>query len=442
MRLLLATNHLGLGGSESYLLTVAEQLDRLGHEAVVFTSEPGDGTEVARERGVEIVEESELSGGFDAALVQDVAVAYLLADLYPATPRLFVAHSSKFDLQAPPQLDGMVGAVVALNDRVARRMRSFATAVEVVRMSQPIDVERFSPRGPLPETPRRALLFSNNPNADRVAMIEGACAEVGVELLRLGGASGHTTDTGPALAGVEIVIGYGRSVLEGMACGRAAYVYDWKGGDGWVTAESYAAIESDGLAGGATGEVADRATLTRHLREYSATMGPVNHDLVIKHHRAAVHAQELLGLIEGLAPPRPRQRTPFQEMARLARLEWRAKLEAAELARGTTYLRGLLDAAEKECDKAMDVATRAQRRAERTATEYEATLSWRLTKPLRRLGALRQWIDARRRTLSRAGPPHPPRASDPGNDPTRSGTGSPPPSPAGDGGKAPPAEAP
>lgn len=396
MRLLLATNHLGLGGSESYLLTVAEQLDRLGHEAVVFTSEPGEGTEVAQERGIEVLDESGLSDGFDAALVQDVGVAYQLAGLYPATPQLFVAHSSKFDLQAPPQLDGMVGVVVALNDRVARRMRRFATSVDVVRMRQPIDVERFSPRGPLPQIPRRALLFSNNPNADRLAMIEGACAEVGVELLRLGGPSGHTTDTAPALAGAEIVIGYGRSILEGMACGRAAYVYDWKGGDGWVTAESYAAIESDGFAGGATGEVADRATLVQHLRGYSSAMGPVNHDLVVKHHRAAVHAQELLGRIESLATPRVRQRTPFQEMARLARLEWRAKLEAADLARGNTYLRSLLEDAEKECDKAMDVATRAQRRAERTAAEYEATLSWRLTKPLRHLSALRQWLGARR----------------------------------------------
>jgi hypothetical protein len=442
MRILLATNHLGLGGSESYLLTVAEQFDRLGHEAVVFTSEPGDGIEAAQERGIEVVDESGLSDGCDAALVQDVGVAYLLADLYPATPQLFVAHSSKFDLQAPPQLDGMVGAVVALNDRVARRMRSFATAVEVVRMRQPIDVERFAPRGPLPEIPRRALLFSNNPNADRLAMIEDACAEVGVELLRLGGPSGHATDTAPALAGVEIVIGYGRSILEGMACGRAAYVYDWKGGDGWVTAESYAAIESDGFAGGATGEVADRATLVQHLRRYSSTMGPVNHDLVIKHHRAAVHAQELLDRVESLATPPARQRTPFQEMARLARLEWRAKLEAADLARGNTHLRHLLDAAEKECDKAMDVATRAQRRAEQTAAEYEATLSWRLTKPLRHLSALRQWLGARRATLSRADRSHRPRAGDLGSDPTRSGTGSPPPSPGGGGEKAPRAQAP
>lgn len=405
MRLVLATNHLGLGGSESYLLTVAEQFDRLGHEAVVFTRESGDGAAIAEERGVEVVDESGLEGEFDAALVQDAGVAYLLADLCPQTPQLFVAHSSKFDLQAPPQLDGMVGAVVALNDRVARRMRSFATAAEVVRMRQPIDIERFAPRGPLPEVPRRALLLSNNSNADRLAMLEGACEEVGLELVLLGGLSGHTADTAMALTGAEIVIGYGRSILEAMACGRAAYVYDWKGGDGWVTAQSYAAIESDGFAGSTTDEAIDRAILVEHLRRYSPAMGAVNHDLVVKHHRAGIHAQELLGRIESLATPHARQAAPLREMARLARLEWRARLEVAALARGNTYLRQLLEAAEREGDKAMDVARRAQDRAERTAAEYEATLSWRLTRPLRRLSSLRRRLGAQHRPRAPVRPP-------------------------------------
>jgi hypothetical protein len=397
MRLVLATNHLGLGGSESYLLTVAEQLDRLGHETIVFTHEPGRGAEVARALGIEIVDESGLSGGFDAALAQDAGVSHQLADLYPATPQLFVAHSSRFDLQAPPQLAGMVGAIVALNDRVARRMRSFVTEPEVVRLRQPIDHERFTPRAPLPETPRRALLLSNNANDDRLAMLEEACAEAGLKLAQVGGLPGQATDVRSALAGVEIVIGYGRSVLEGMACGRAAYVYDWKGGDGWVTAQSYAAIEAEGFAGGATGDLIDQAALVRDLRSYSAAMGPVNHDLVIKHHRAAVHAQELVALMRRLASPRERPRAPLQEMARLVRLEWRARVEIQALAHENTYLRGLLDATEQERAKAMDTAERAQRRAEKTAAEYEATISWRLTAPLRKVGVL-----LRRRSGGRA----------------------------------------
>jgi hypothetical protein len=392
MRVLLATNHLGLGGSESYLLTVAEQLDRLGHDALVYAVEPEAGAEVARERGIRVIGEAELDDDFDVALVQDGGVSFQLADRCRGVPQLFVAHSTMFDLQVPPQLDAMVGAVVALNDRVAKRMRSFATKVEVVRLRQPIDTIRFAPRGSLPEVPRKALLLSNTPHSDRLAMLEAVCSEAGLELIRLGGLSGRAADVRPALAEAEIVIGYGRSILEAMSFGRAAYVSDWKGRDGWVTPETYPAMEADGFAGGA--DLAD-AALADDLRRYSASMGPVNHDLVVTHHRANVHAQELVHLFEGLAQPAPRPRAPLQEMARLVRLEWRARLEISGLANENAHLRDLLaesrqhtEDANRRAEDATRRADDADRRAHELTLAFQSSLSWRLTKPLRALGRL------------------------------------------------------
>src|SRR5207253_5005719 len=186
MRFVLATNHLGLGGSESYLFTVAEQMERLGHETMLFAVERGAGVKVAEERLIRLCDE-ELPTDFDAALVQDAAVSYELAERLPALPQLFVAHSESFDLQAPPQFGEAVRGVVALNDRTAERLRSYGVERQVVRLRQPIDTERFTPRESLPQRPRRALLLSNTPHADRLGMIEAACAEAGIELTRLGG---------------------------------------------------------------------------------------------------------------------------------------------------------------------------------------------------------------------------------------------------------------
>ncbi len=386
MKLLVATNHLGLGGSESYLFTVAEQLDRLGHSVAVFSPEPGRGVEVARERCISVIGEAGLDGDYEAFLVQDAGVSLLLADRCPDVPQLFVAHSESFDLQAPPQLDGLVGAVVAMNDRVADRMRGYAAGVEVVRLRQPIDTERFAPRSELPETARRALLLSNTPHADRRRMLEDACAEAGLELTRVGGVDGDTTDTRPALSGAEIVIGYGRSILEAMACGRAAYVYDWHGGDGWVTAKSYPAIEADGIGGRGADRPIDPGRLAEDLRRYEASMGPVNHDLVIAHHRANVHAQELVGLLERLASPPPRPRAPLEEMARLVRLEWRARGDVQALTRENARLNALLGESEQRAKEAEERAATERERAQRA---YESTLSWRVTRPLR---AISRWL--------------------------------------------------
>lgn len=424
MRLLLATNHLGLGGSESYLLTVAEQLDRLGHELTIFTPEPEGGVDVARERGLAVLGEEALDDEHDAALVQDAGVSLQVAGRCPRLPQLFVAHSAMFDLQAPPQLDGVVGLVVALNDRVAKRMRSYATDVEVVRMRQPIDTMRFAPRGVLPGTPRTALLLSNTPNGDRLGQLKAVCIEAGLRLATLGGESGRVRDVRPEIAGAEIVIGYGRSILEGMAMGRAAYVYDWKGGDGWVTADTYPAIEADGIAGGAEVETVDIAGLAEDLRGYSASMGPLNQDLIVKHHRANVHAQELVALFERLAEPPARAPAPLQEMARLVRLEWRARLEINGLQHENAHLREHLRASEARVGEARQAADDAAKRTHELALAYEATASWRLTRPLR---ALHGRLAGLRRRLSRAGRKDRPHAGGPDTGATTSGAGSPPP---------------
>jgi hypothetical protein len=381
VRLILATNHLGLGGSESYLLTVAEQLDRLGHEAFIFAPEPGKGVEVAEERGLAVVSGDELPEQCDAALVQDAAVALQLAGRYPETPQLFVAHSEIFDLQTPPQLPGAVAMVIALNDRVEARMRSLAVEVEVKRLRQPIDTERFVSRTSLPETPRRALLLSNTPVSDRLKMLEDACRSAGIELTRLGGLQGQTTDPRSALVSADIVIGYGRTILEGMACGRAAYVYDWKGGDGWITPQSYPAIEADGFGGRSAQELIDADRLAADLREYSAAMGPVNHDLVMANHRANVHTQELVQIFQGLTGPEERPRAPLDEMARLVRLEWRARAEVHALGREIAQLRDFVEEVREDANQRIEEHGEAVARGVRET--FESSLSWRLTRPLR-----------------------------------------------------------
>jgi hypothetical protein len=391
MRLVLALSSLGIGGTESYTLTVAEHLDRLGHEVAIYTPQPGAGAELARERGIALIDEAALSDGFDGALVQDAAVSYELADRCPTVPQIFVAHSESFDPQAPPQLAGLVEMAVVLNDRVGDRLRGLAVSPEIVRLHQPIDTDRFRARGALPEVPRRALILSNNHLADRQRMLVSACAGAGLELVRRGGAGAQSADPLATIAAADIVIGYGRSILEAMACGRAAYVYDWSGGSGWLTMESYGSIEADGFAG-RDGETIDTTRLAGDLRRYSPSMGPVNRDLVTGHHRANVHVQRLVELFERVAAPATRPKAPLQEMARLVRLEWRARADVHGLLGENAILRGQVAHAEaQQAESAVAAELAAAERVREvgdTVTAYERTLSWRLTRPLRALGRL------------------------------------------------------
>ncbi len=123
------------------------------------------------------------------------------------------------------------------------------------------------------------------------------------------------------------------------------------------------------------------ARLREDLRRYEASMGPVNHDIVIAHHRAIVHAQQLVELFHRLSPPPARPRTELQEMARLVRLEWRARND-------TNGLRIELDRVAKELRESHQARLDGAREAEERAQSYESSASWRLTRPLRAVGHL------------------------------------------------------
>jgi hypothetical protein len=116
----------------------------------------------------------------------------------------------------------------------------------------------------------------------------------------------------------DIVVGKARVVLEAMACGRAAYVYDYAGRDGWVTPETYPAMEADNFAGMATDAGIDDHALEADLEAYDARMGDVNRDLAVRPHHAARHAEALVALFRQLAPGSPVV-APTEELARLGR---------------------------------------------------------------------------------------------------------------------------
>ncbi len=356
MRIVLATHTFNeVGGSETYLLTVAEQLQRLGHAATIYALELGKMAELARQRGVEIAPEGEdLGNECDAIISQDGVVAYELADRWPKTPQIFICHSTLHDLQQPPMVPGVAAAVVALSDRVERRMRAMDVNFRVVRLRQPIDVERLTPRGAARDRPRRALLLGNYLQGDARKLLIDTWSASGLEVVQVGVATNVSLHPEQDIAGADIVVGKGRAILDAMSCGRPAYVYDAFGTDGWVTPETYPKMEADAFAGQALPRVVDAEQLRQDLDAYRPVMGQANRELIMNHHQARTHADQLALLCKELAPNAPPNGTPNRELARLVRMKSRADFDAIGLRHDVARLQTELEVA----------ATRA-RRAER-----------------------------------------------------------------------------
>lgn len=393
MRILTTQACFGVGGTETYTATVADQLERLGHTVTVHAAVATDGgREMAASLGLRLRIGAEPPGEeVDAVLAQDTASAYLLAGRRPAPRQVFAIHGLA-PFERPPVGLSASPTVIVFNDRIARRAAALATRPEVVRLRQPIDIGRFRPRTPARGRARRLLVLSNRLDGWHARVLADVCAELGLELARIGVPARFTVAPEEEIAGADIVVGYGRSVLEGMAMGRAAYVWDRAGGDGWVTPESYAALEADGFSGGATDAVIDAERLRADLAGYRPELGDLGFDLVRCHHSAAKHAEALVDLLVGAGAPRAPD--AFETIALLVRAEQRAMMraEGAEISNGRIWeevesQRARAEAAEAAAAAAEAAAARGRAESEERLGSLLGSRSWRLTSPLRRLAA-------------------------------------------------------
>lgn len=335
MRIILATHQFDLpGGSESYLITIAEQLVKLGHNVEIYTNKTGRMSDLARSREINVCAHAiEFAKKPDIIISQDGIVSYTLFEHWPTIPQLFVCHSPLFELQTPPLIPGVVKAVVAMSDRIVRRIEALSTQHKIIRLRQPIDVDRFVSRQTPHKRPKTALLLGNYLDGEDKRIITDAWQPAGVSFTQIGIKTKYSLTPEEAINNADIVVGKARAVLDAMACGRPAYVYDAFGTDGWVTPQNYEAMEADNFSGLALGRVKDKIRLRRDLDDYDPLMGIANRELVMIHHHARVHAQQLISLCHDLISLPVTQATPYQEMARLVEATWRSEPELFVLRR-------------------------------------------------------------------------------------------------------------
>ena len=321
-----------LGGSETYVLTVAQQLERLGHTVTVHAEVLGEMAEIAARRGVPVAEdEASLPARPNAVFVQDGVSSLKLADRYPEVRQVFVCHADAIDLQMPPQLPGVVSKLVVFNDRVQRRMAALSERAPIVRLRQPVDVDWFTPNAPIRASAERVLVFSSYMRGPRRELVERVCLELGLACRVVGSHGEVLHDPRGAILDADIVIGYGRSILEAMASGRAAYVLDHKGGDGWVTPDRYPALEADGFGGRAEPAVVSSERVRQELGLYDPEMGIANRDLAVLRHAAHTHAADLVKVLEAPEPSRRDPGLPLREVARLTRRQSETEARVAAL---------------------------------------------------------------------------------------------------------------
>lgn len=234
LRVLITCRELDIrAGTQLYTRDLAEALRELGHAPVIYSPRLGEVAAELRARGVAVIGHlGQLGSPPDVIHGQHHLEAMEAMLHFPTVPALFVCHGWLPWPEAPPRFPSLLRYVAVDALRRDRLVLEHGIPEDrVTILHNFVDLDRFRPRPPLPQRPRRALLLSNQASADTfVPAVERACAAAGLELTVAGHAAGQSVRSPEELlASFDLVFARGRTALEAMAVGAAVVLCDQEG---------------------------------------------------------------------------------------------------------------------------------------------------------------------------------------------------------------------
>jgi len=237
-RVLIATHSVtSSSGSDLYTRDLALALLRRGWQPCVFTTVLGFLGEELRRATIPVTDDiSAITAAPDVIHGHHHLETLAALARFPGVPALFVCHDGLTWHSSPPRTP-RIGRYIAVDRNCRDRMMLEHGIADVRVLLNAVDLERFRRREPLPNRPRRALVFSNLASSDSFAKtIEAACSRRGIALDVVGRAAGNMTEHPEEILGqYDLVFGKARCALEAAATGAAVIVCDVAGLAGMVT---------------------------------------------------------------------------------------------------------------------------------------------------------------------------------------------------------------
>lgn len=216
-------------GTEVYVKDLAVGLLKRGHTPIVYSTRHGEIAKEIRNATIPVVTD------LDAiATPPDIIHGHHHGETmtallqFPGVPAVYICHdwyhSNAF---APkfPRILRYAAVDSSCHDRLT--LESGIPEDRVRLLLNSVDLERFKPRRPLPERPKRALVFSNYAKEnEHIKALRETCASRGISLEILGAGVGNISGRPEEmLRNFDIVFAKGRSALEALAVGVAVVIY-------------------------------------------------------------------------------------------------------------------------------------------------------------------------------------------------------------------------
>lgn len=257
-------------GTVMYVRDLALELRRQGHIPAVFSSTRGRVADELRAAGVPVSDRLSRLQVPDIIHGHHHAPTVVAMKYWPTVPAIQVCH----DHVSPRDCS-------IRDERIRRHFGVSRLCVQrviddgigpgrVSLLPNFVDTARFRPRPPLPQRPRRGLVFSNYANArTQLPAVRAACLEAGIEVDVAGiGVDNILDEPERVLGSYDIVFAKGKAAIEAMAVGTAVVLCDYAGVGPMVTSAQCDSLRACNFGFEALREPLAKEPLLREIARY------------------------------------------------------------------------------------------------------------------------------------------------------------------------------
>lgn len=262
-----------LAGSETYTLTLAAELKRLGHEVTAYSPHLGIIAAKLEGMGIKCVNElvgegtaqvrpfspilEEAEDKFDVAIGAHYDRTREVRKKFPNIPIIAICHgilhgnpSTGEIYPEHPVTDMRVEQYVSVSEEVQQMLKS-VYGIDSVLIRNFFDLERFKKSGDLPEKPQTIMVSSNYWGVEDEInkIIKEVADHYGARFIGVGANFATTYETDEVIKQADVVFGMGRSVMEGFCAGKIAVVHGRWGTGGLIRASNYESLRKTNFSG-------------------------------------------------------------------------------------------------------------------------------------------------------------------------------------------------
>jgi glycosyltransferase involved in cell wall biosynthesis len=216
MKVVIVHKHSRYTGVSSFVYTIAKHLCReMGHEVHVVIPDQSN------KRYCQLLKTA-VKGNLRTSYSgpADVFIFNYASDVSAyknwSGKKVFVVHGLMEPEYVPPMKS--IDKVICMSKRAFNHI----DAPVKLLINQPIDLDRFNVRKPINDELQKVLMLDARNNNFYTSKIQSACAELGIYCQTLGKnifGDNSRFDVETVINTSDLVIGYGRSIYEALACG-------------------------------------------------------------------------------------------------------------------------------------------------------------------------------------------------------------------------------